>query len=633
MPGGESNPSPLLADGHQREKMTNRTNQMTYRGFPSPFEISVPPGCEGWEELYAAHVRFCEARRPFEEGRFWFQEALHASEPLYPFDALVFEAAVVALNQTSSRLFAVPSSLGSEVRILNGYVYITPNSVTDEAALARRNELFEVRAGYYFEHWDELYGRWVDKVEAATAELQALEVPDLPKHEDESVVTEGRGVGSSYLILAAYDRLLEGIDRVVQYHFELLNLGYGAYLAFYELCRGVFPHIEDGTLARMVAGIDVLVLRPDDELKRLAAQAIDLGIGDLVRSARSEADLQAALTGSEGGARWLADLEETKDPWFYFSCGTGVFYHHHRSWIDDPTLPIAAIGAYIGRLDSGEDIARPYEAILAERERITADYRKLVPEEQRAAFDQSLALARTVFPYVENHAFYIDHRYLTIFWNKVREFGALLALHGFFDEAEDVFLLRHDEVRSALEDLRLTWSSGAAAAYGPSHWPPIVERRKAIYDAMRRWSPPPALGPIPEEITEPITVMLWGITTERVREWLSSEDGRSTPLTGMSGSPGVVEGTARVLLDSDGAHELQKGEILVAPTTSTSWTPVFGTIAGAVLDVGGVMCHAAIVAREYGLPAVVGTGVGTKRIRTGDRIRVDADAGVVTILS
>ncbi len=525
----------------------------------------------------------------------------------------------------------MPQSLGSEVRILNGYVYITPNSVTDEAALARREELFEVRSGYYFEHWNELYDRWVDKVEAATAELQALEVPDLPTYEDESVVFEGRGVGSSYVILAAYDRLLEGIDRVIQYHFELLNLGYGAYLAFYELCRGVFPDIEDGTLARMVAGIDVLVLRPDDELKRLAGLAVELAIGDLVRSARSEADLQAALTGSEGGARWLADLEETKDPWFYFSCGTGAFYHHHRSWIDDPTFPIAGIGAYIGQLEAGEEIARPSAAILVEREQITAEYRELVPEEQRAAFDQRLALARTVFPYVENHA-YIDHRYLTIFWNKVREFGALLARHAFLDDGEDVFMLRHDEVRSALEDLRLTWSSGAGAAYGPSHWPPIVERRKAIYDAMRRWSPTPAFGQIPEEITAPMTVMLWGITTERVQDWLSSEDGRSPTLTGIPGAPGVVEGPARVILDATGSDQLRKGEILVAPTTSTSWTPVFGTIAGAVLDIGGIMCHAAIVAREYGLPAVVGTGIGTKRIRTGDRIRVDANAGVVTIL-
>jgi phosphoenolpyruvate synthase/pyruvate phosphate dikinase len=158
-----------------------------------------------------------------------------------------------------------------------------------------------------------------------------------------------------------------------------------------------------------------------------------------------------------------------------------------------------------------------------------------------------------------------------------------------------------------------------------------VERRRSIYETMRRWSPPPALGPIPDDITEPITVMLWGITPERVQEWLSTEDGRSA-LTGVPGSPGVAEGRARVVLDRAGADQLQKDEILVAPTTSTSWTPIFGTIAGAVLDVGGVMCHAAIVAREYGLPAVVGTGVGTKRIRSGDRLRVDGGTGRVTIL-
>jgi pyruvate,water dikinase len=126
--------------------------------------------------------------------------------------------------------------------------------------------------------------------------------------------------------------------------------------------------------------------------------------------------------------------------------------------------------------------------------------------------------------------------------------------------------------------------------------------------------------------------MLWGITTDRVQQWLSSENGRAAQLIGIPGSPGVVEGQARVMLDATCAGELRTGEILVAPTTSTSWTPFFGTIAGAVLDVGGVMCHAAIVAREYGLPAVVGTGFGTKQIKTGDRIRVDADAGVVTIL-
>ena len=249
------------------------------------------------------------------------------------------------------------------------------------------------------------------------------------------------------------------------------------------------------------------------------------------------------------------------------------------------------------------------------------------------AFDESLALARTVFPYVENHHFYIDHRYFTILWNKVRAFGALLARHAFLVDGEDVFLLRHDEVRSALEELRLDWSSGGAAVpLGPLSWPPLVERRRAIYHAMCAWSQPPALGPLHEKITDPLTIMLWGITDERVRDWLSSDGDGAETLTGCPASAGVAEGLARVLLRVDQLRELEDGEILVAPVTSPSWTPVFHRIAGAVLDTGGIMCHAAIVAREYGLPAVVGTGTGTKRIRSGDRLRVDAVTGVVTIL-
>jgi pyruvate,water dikinase len=127
--------------------------------------------------------------------------------------------------------------------------------------------------------------------------------------------------------------------------------------------------------------------------------------------------------------------------------------------------------------------------------------------------------------------------------------------------------------------------------------------------------------------------MLWGITRERVQEWLSSSgDAGAATLIGVPASPGIAEGRARVILRPDQLCELQQGEILVAPCTSTSWTPVFGTIAAAVLDSGGIMSHAAIVAREYGLPAVVGTGTGTKCIKTGDRLRVDADAGVVSFL-
>jgi len=216
---------------------------------------------------------------------------------------------------------------------------VSPSPVTDEDELARRAELFDRRGGFYYAHWDELYEGWVDKVEAATSELQTLEVPELPEFEDESIVTEGRGLGSGYALLRAYDEVLDGADRILQFHFEFLNLGYGAYLSFYELCRQVFPEITEQTIAKMVSGIDVLVLRPDEELRRLARLAVDLGVGEAVSSARDEDDLAALLHGSEAGQQWLADLEETKDPWFYFSYGSSGFYNHHRSWIDDTPPP------------------------------------------------------------------------------------------------------------------------------------------------------------------------------------------------------------------------------------------------------------------------------------------------------
>ena len=140
-------------------------------------------------------------------------------------------------------------------------------------------------------------------------------------------------------------------------------------------------------------------------------------------------------------------------------------------------------------------------------------------------------------------------------------------------------------------------------------------------------------GPVPEGSTDPVTAMLFGVTSERIREWLASSSGsRSGALSGVPGSAGVAEGPARVIHDPDQLDELEEGEVLVAPSTSTSWTPAFGRSAAAVLDIGGILSHAGIVAREYGLPAVLGLGDATKSIKTGERVRVDGSACVVTIL-
>ncbi|WP_240531819.1 PEP-utilizing enzyme, partial [Maribacter sp. 4G9] len=96
--------------------------------------------------------------------------------------------------------------------------------------------------------------------------------------------------------------------------------------------------------------------------------------------------------------------------------------------------------------------------------------------------------------------------------------------------------------------------------------------------------------------------------------------------------PGKVEGRARVIFDPERLNELQPGEILITRVTAPSWGPVFGKIKATVTDIGGMMSHAAIICREYGLPAVTGTGSASTAIKTGDYIMVDGSTGKVKIL-
>jgi phosphohistidine swiveling domain-containing protein len=105
----------------------------------------------------------------------------------------------------------------------------------------------------------------------------------------------------------------------------------------------------------------------------------------------------------------------------------------------------------------------------------------------------------------------------------------------------------------------------------------------------------------------------------------------STALTGDPVSPGIIEGRARVILDPRGAR-LEAGEILVCPGTDPSWTPLFLSAGGLVMEVGGMMTHGSVVAREYGIPAVVGVDFVTEKLKTGDWVRVDGTRGVIEIL-
>jgi pyruvate,water dikinase len=417
------------------------------------------------------------------------------------------------------------------------------------------------------------------------------------------------------------------------HHFEFLLLGYGAYMTFFAFCKKAFPEISDQSIARMVAGMEAEIFRPDEELRRLARVAVQLGVEEPFQDGSTVQTILDSL-GNMGtpGKQWLDELESSRHPWFNVNVGDG-FYHYHRSWNDDLSMPFSALPSYIRKVQAGESLDRPVKQLLEERAQLIIDYRELLDTDaDRAAFDQMITLAHRVFPYVEGHKFYCEHWYTNLFFNKIREFGRLLADHGFFAKEEDVFHLTHYELKSAIVDLMQSWSAGSPPR-GPAHWPALIAERRAAIAAWAKNDTPPALGPVPDIIDDPAIVMLWGITRESLDTWLNAEHGeQSNELKGFAASRGVVEGIARVVKSVDDISKLCDGDILVCQVTNPTWSPIFRKISAAVSDIGGSMSHAAIVAREYDLPAVVGTGTATRRIRDGQRIRVDGGRGIVTLL-
>ncbi len=599
---------------------------MDATSFPLPSQITDVPGAEGWRSMYPYFTRF----QPEDDGRFWFYNAMHFPEPMPAFDTITAEIPYTAIGANTARVFCFPTTLGIEHRIVNGRVYITAIPVLDPAEIERRLAVFQERAGHYYQNWDSLYEGWKTRMAGLIAEIEAIEVPQLPELDDPDVVMQSRGVAQNHYVRENFHRCIDLYSKMWHHHTEFLMLGYGAYVVFFEFCKQAFPEIPDQMVARMVAGVEVIMYRPDDELRKLARLAVEYGLDDLFTDGCSaDTVLTAMAQRGEAGQLWLAAFEESSDPWFHVSTGDG-FYHHHRSWQDNLTVPFAALPRYVKMIKAGEELDRPTEALRTERERIVSEYRGLLgSDEERAAFDQMLGLARTVFPYVEDHKFYCEHWFTTQFFAKIREFGDLLARNGILDEAEDVFQLHHSEVDLALADLMLAWSAGSTPL-GGRHYKPIIAERKRMLDVLKDWTPPAAIGPVPEALNDPAVRMLWGVTAETLERWSAASD--PAEIHGYAASPGVVEGTARVLRSVNEIGQIRDGEILVCPVTAPSWAPVFGKIKAAVSDIGGTMSHAAIVAREYGMPAVVGTGHATKQIKTGQLIRVDGDRGIVRII-
>jgi phosphohistidine swiveling domain-containing protein len=197
----------------------------------------------------------------------------------------------------------------------------------------------------------------------------------------------------------------------------------------------------------------------------------------------------------------------------------------------------------------------------------------------------------------------------------LHEIGRRLVAAGNLAHREDVFWLKRNEVEAAARALD--------ANQTPSDPRQIVVERRATWERERRVTPP---------VVFPIKggARFFGIDWSR---WMPAQTDQEMgdTIRGIGASPGRVSGVARVIQGPVEFDQMRQGEILVAKITTPAWTPLFAMAAGIVTDVGGPLSHSSIVAREYQIPAVLGTGVATERIHSGQRITVQGDEGIVTI--
>ncbi len=609
--------------------------------FPDPHEYQVPPELEGWEEMYPSHYLFSKERQDWEKNQFWYLDKIHAPEPMPPLDLIFQEAWQISLSQYTTRVFCIPPAQGIAQRMIGPYMYICAIAPPPDEVIGEKAQLFEKRVFYVFEHYNELWDKWLVKFKALGEEMKAVEVPkELPKFvPEDQVLPAPTGCYVSYDLVAAFDTLVNKMFKGWQYHFEMLNLTYLAYLMFGDVTRKLFPDISESAIGKMVAGAYVSMFRPEEELCQLSSLATSLsGVAEILKGETTADQKKTELEKSEDGKKWLEAFDKAKDPWFYVSCGSGWF-HHEGSWITNLDIPFSYIKSYVERLEKGETIERSLDEVDKERDETVAKYRGLITtDEDRESFDGAYKTVRTIYRYAEDHLFWVEHWFHTIWFSKIRDFGKLLVDNGMINEVDDIFMFNRYEVPELLTEVVTGWALGVDIPLRSDYYKAKVDKRRKILKASIEWNPIPALGVPPEEVAEPFTIMLWGVTTDKVQEWLKGMgEGEVRPediseIKGFASSAGVVEGPARVLKRLKEIVDIQPGEILVCPTTNPSWAPIFTKIKGAITDIGGLTSHAAIVCREYGVPSVTGTGVGTSVIKTGDKIRLDGDRGIVTIL-
>lgn len=594
-----------------------------------PLAVAPPRGAERWREMYPEYLLFSEDNHEWERSASWLQDSLHHPGVKYPFDSLVNEAIRTTKGQWSSRVLELPGGYGTEHRIMAGYAYLAPVPVADRAERAARAKTFRRRSEYYFRRWDELYARWLTRMRRLIRSTERLAVPGLPERESAAVLRAGAGRASGRLLLARYDTLIGNLFEAWHHHFEMLTLGYAAYFNLYETVHRYFPDMADTEIGVLVSGYDGAFAQAHQRLRALADHASTAGLGGLL-TGHDYRDALPRLRSTPAGRGFLEHWAECADPWFNV-CDDGGLAHTSTSWKDHPEQVwdrVRLLVAHPAPEPAGaEDRGRRAAELLSS---LTA---RLADPGARGHLESSVALARRVSAFVEDHSFYVENWFHLVFWRKMADIGDVLARAGMLPDTGDLYLLNRWEVGQALYETAAVWGSGAPTGMRARLARTVAERRR-IVDVLSRWEPPSRLGGRPDPGGDPVMRMLFGVGgAGGARSGAGPAAGPGADdLVGLPSCPGRVTGRVHIVDSGADLARVRPGEILVARTASPVWTVVFDVIGGFVTEIGGVMAHAAIIAREFGVPSVVGVAGARSRLRTGQIVTVDATRGTIRIV-
>ncbi len=497
---------------------------------------------------------------------------------------------------------------GSKFRLYgaawNGWVYFSgrPNVSEDDekTAQARWIEVLRGRIPVTKAYWDE---EVLPELKGIFARIAAISIEDLPGDEAADAwlgawsATLRAWVLHFYTIMGPYqvlDDLIDAYNGAMGPNHDAEALG---------LLGG--GHHE---LAEVEAGIERLAQLAAAE-PALAA-AIEAAAGASDAGSEADAGIEApldpgALRAAPGGDAFVEALEA-------FLEEHGHLGQNHddlrlASWGEAPRMVLERIAL---RARQPAQPSREREAALARHAEKLADRvrAKLADRpEDLAAFETVLGHARDIGYLTEGHNYWIDRLSQARLRSLAMRTGRRMVRDGIIDAAGDVFFLHRDEVAEALRD-------GL-----PRHG--LIARRRAEHERNERREPPYFVGKVPDK---PPT----GDRFDGPRVASTEVD----MLRGTGASAGIVRGPARVTLSQEDFARIQSGDVIVCPSSNPSWVPVFTIAAGLVTNTGGVLSHAAVVAREFGLPAVVGAADATTRIADGRLVEIDGTAGTVRLL-